>query len=64
MDALAGLRRSWTACPDVNVTPVRLAFVMFAFVKLAPVNRAFERFTPEKSAFVRLADEKLTDTHD
>ena len=64
MDALAGLRRSWSAWADVNVTPVRLAFVMFAFVKLALVNRAFERFTPEKSAFVRLADEKLTDTHD
>ena len=64
MDTLAGLRRSCTAWADVNVTPVRLAFVMFAFVKLAPVNRAFERFTPEKSAFVRLADEKLTDTQD
>ena len=64
MDTLAGLRRSCTAWADVIVTPVRLAFVMFAFVKSALVNRAFERFTPEKSAFVRLADEKLTDTHD
>ena len=64
MDALAGLRRSWIACPDVNVTPVRSAFVMFAFVKLAPVNRAFERFTPEKSVFVRLADEKLIEAPD
>ena len=64
MDALAGLRISWIAWPDVNVTPVRLVFVMFAFVKLAPVNRAFERFTPEKSVFVRFADEKLTEAQD
>ncbi len=64
MDALAGLHRSWIACPDVNVTPVRSAFVMFAFVRLAPVNCAFERFTPEKSAFVRFADEKLIEAQD